>query len=47
MPRNPDTSPSTKRPPFWLRLLLMALLIAVAAAAFYLNFQDVLEQLRE
>ncbi len=46
MPETRQTAPS-RQLPRWLRLLLMALLIVVAGLAFYLNFEDVIERLRD
>lgn len=40
-PENPDS----KRPPLWLRILLMAIVVAVAAVAFYVNNLRIIDAL--
>lgn len=38
---------NSNRPPRWLRLLLFALLIGFVSLAFYLNFRETFDQMKD
>lgn len=46
-PPKDKTVTKTRRTPLWLRIVLMAALVAVAAAAFYHNNLRIIEYLQE
>ena len=37
----------SKRPPLWLRIILMLILVLVVAYAFYMNNLDIIERLNK
>ncbi|MCH7911382.1 MAG: hypothetical protein IIB38_17425 [Candidatus Hydrogenedentes bacterium] len=42
-----DQDQTTRRMPGWLRIILFIVLFLFAGIAYYLNFQDIIEQMNE
>ena len=47
MSEREDQDQTPRRMPVWLRIILFVLLFLFAGVAYYLNFQDIIEQMNE